>query len=305
MPTGRLERKITLGILEQFSTISQMCSNWFHFVSLAHLNSFKCRSNNETWRYKCVEGHAGGFYTRWQWAGGGDAGWEALIQNPKSQNTQGCEGSWAPIYCHARETFRAQNYFKRYLKYPQSMGLRSMDFVFRLETHLLEISLWDLCKYLNIWKKKKPKSKTHLVPKHFRLRILNCIQLLFPQEPGRESSLFIGLLCSAGDWTWVLAQDRHTHSDIPSLPLYLHSLTKLPWLRLNSLRNPERPWDDHPLASASQVAEITSQNHEVQFWGTCFSRILRQWGNYHASFVKWTLIMSSVITKTPNSELCT
>lgn len=168
MPTGRLERKITLGILEQFSTISQMCSNWFHFVSLAHLNSFKCRSNNETWRYKCVEGHAGGFYTRWQWAGGGDAGWEALTQNPKSQNTQGCEGSWAPIYCHARETFRAQNYFKRYLKYPQSMGLRSMDFVFRLETHLLEISLWDLCKYLNIWKKKTQIQNTS-GPKAFQI----------------------------------------------------------------------------------------------------------------------------------------
>lgn len=222
MPTGRLERKITLGILEQFSTISQMCSNWFHFVSLAHLNSFKCRSNNETWRYKCVEGHAGGFYTRWQWAGGGDAGWEALIQNPKSQNTQGCEGSWAPIYCHARETFRAQNYFKCYLKYPQSMGLRSMDFVFRLETHLLEISLWDLCKYLNIWKKKNPNPK-HIWSQSISDRgFSTVIQLLFPQEPGRKSSLFIGLLCSAGDWTWVLAQDRHTHSDIPSLtPRYI------------------------------------------------------------------------------------
>lgn len=85
MPTGRLEGKISLGISEQFSTISQMCSNWFHFMSLAHLNSFKCRSNSETWRYKCVEGHAGGFYTTWQWAGGRDAGCTALIQNPKSQ----------------------------------------------------------------------------------------------------------------------------------------------------------------------------------------------------------------------------
>lgn len=216
--------------------------------------------------------------------------------NPKSQisNTQGC----APVYCHTRETSHAQNYFKHYIKYPQSMGLRSMDFVFRLETCLPEISLWDLCKYLNIWK--KPKSKTHLVPKHFNRGFSAVIQLLFPREPGRESCLFICLLCSVG--TWVLAQDRRTHSYIPSLLLYLPP-DKLPWLRLNSLRSPERLWDDHPPASASRVAEVTSQYHEAQFWGTCFSRILRQWGNYRANLLKWTLIMSSVIMKTPNSEL--
>lgn len=205
----------------------------------------------------------------------GDTGWAALIRNPRSQVLKRLWRFLSTRILPHQENVSRTKLLKHYIKYPQSMGLQYIDFVVRLGTHLPDISLCDICKYHNIWKKKKTlQIQNTSGPEAFQIRDSQ-LPLNTPLPTG-VWVFFIHLFCSAGDWTWVLAQDGHTKSYIPSLLIYLPCLTKLPRLCLNSLCGSKRPWDYHPPASASRVAEITGQCHEAQLWGTCFSSVLSQ-----------------------------